>query len=175
MLQHGGADSWSLQTLPDPGDQLQCGGLHLQQQQQRVPLLFPDNRREQTIQVKALIVKFRSLWQLIIVAFETILNKPTLYSRHAYLAALQKFEWKKVASLTQDGSKYSRYMSSLQDTWKKDKAGINFILNRKFPRDTKDMSMVSDIQYKSQFSFTTLFCQISPEFGRKSISRNGTI
>lgn len=108
-------------------------------------------------------------------AFETILNKPTFYSRHAYLAALQKFEWKKVASLTQDGSKYSRYMSSLQDTWKKDKAGINFILNRKFPRDTKDMSMVSDSQYTSQFSFTTLFCQISPEFGRKSISRNGTI
>ena len=80
-------------------------------------------------------------------------NKPTFYSRHAYLAALQKFEWKKVASLTQDGSKYSRYMSSLQDTWKKDKAGISFILNRKFPRDTKDMSMVSGKQYES---FTTL-------------------
>ena len=108
-------------------------------------------------------------------AFETILNKPTFYSRHAYLAALQKFEWKKVASLTQDGSKYSRYMSSLQDTWKKDKAGISFILNRKFPRDTKDMSMVkatiSILCCTSQFSFTTLFCEISPEFGRKSIAK----
>ena len=87
--------------------------------------------------------KFRSLWQLITVAFETIPNKPTFHSRHAYLAALQKFEWKKVASLTQDGSRYSRYMSSLQDTWKKDKTGISFILNRKFPRDTRDMSMVT--------------------------------
>ena len=97
-------------------------------------------------------------------------NKPTFYSRHAYLAALQKFEWKKVASLTQDGSKYSRYMSSLQDTWKKDKAGISFILNRKFPRDTKDMSMVSGKQYESIF-FHNFVGEISLEFGRKSISK----
>ena len=92
----------------------------------------------------------------------------TFYSRHAYLAALQKFEWKKVASLTQDGSKYSRYMSSLQDTWKKDKTGISFILNRKFPRDTKDMSMVS---FLSQ-----LFFDKSPRNSVvKVFARNGTI
>ena len=48
-----------------------------------------------------------------------------------------------MASLTQDGSKYSHYMSSLQDQWKMDKTGIDFVLNRKFPRDTKDMSLVS--------------------------------
>ena len=64
-------------------------------------------------------------------------------SRHAYLAAMKKFEWRKVAALTQDGSKYSHYMSSLQDQWKMDETGIDFVLNRKFPRDTKDMSLVS--------------------------------
>ena len=78
-----------------------------------------------------------------------------------------------MASLTQDGSKYSHYMSSLQvqystaqhrvqyntiqystvqysfymsslqDSWKMDDTGIDFVLNRKFPRDTKDMSLVS--------------------------------
>ena len=61
------------------------------------------------------------------------------------MAALKKFEWRKVASLTQDGSKYSHYMSSLQDEWKRNGTGIDFILNRKFPRDTKDMSLVNFI------------------------------
>ena len=109
-------------------------------------------------------------------AFETILNKPTFYSRHAYLAALQKFEWKKVASLTQDGSKYSRYMSSLQDTWKKDKAGISFILNRKFPRDTKDMSMVK-VYCAVQVNFRLELCFVkSPRnLVVKVLPRNGTI
>ena len=37
----------------------------------------------------------------------------------------------------------SFYMSSLQDSWKMDDTGIDFVLNRKFPRDTKDMSLVS--------------------------------
>ena len=38
---------------------------------------------------------------------------------------------------------YSFSMSSLQDSWKMDDTGIDFVLNRKFPRDTKDMSLVS--------------------------------
>jgi len=59
--------------------------------------------------------------------------------KHAYLAALKKFGWKKVAALTQDGSKYSHYMSSLQDVFQEN--GIDFVLNRKFPRDTMDMSL----------------------------------
>ena len=61
--------------------------------------------------------------------------------RHAYLAVMKKFDWKRVASLTQDGSKYSHYMSSLQDVLQQ--SGIDFVINRKFPRDTKDMSLVS--------------------------------
>ena len=60
--------------------------------------------------------------------------------RHAYLAAMKKFDWRKVASLTQDGSKYSHYMSSLQDVLQEN--GIEFIINRKFPWDTLDMSLV---------------------------------
>merc|ERR1711892_1530662 len=59
--------------------------------------------------------------------------------KHANLAALKKFGWKKVAALTQDGSKYSHYMSSLQDVFQEN--GIDFVLNRKFPRDTTDMSL----------------------------------
>ena len=61
-------------------------------------------------------------------------------ARHAYLATMKKFEWHKVASLTQDGSKYSHYMSSLQDVLQEN--GIDFVINRKYQRDTVDMSLV---------------------------------
>ena len=60
--------------------------------------------------------------------------------RPAYLATLRKFGWNAVASLTQDGSKYSNYMSSLQDVLQQH--GIEFLVNRKFPPDTRDMSLV---------------------------------
>ena len=53
---------------------------------------------------------------------------------------MKKFEWHKVASLTQDGSKYSHYMSSLQDVLQEN--GIDFVINRKYQRDTVDMSLV---------------------------------
>ena len=64
----------------------------------------------------------------------------TVLARHAYLATMKKFEWHKVASLTQDGSKYSHYMSSLQDVLQEN--GIDFVINRKYQRDTVDMSLV---------------------------------
>ena len=76
------------------------------------------------------------------------------HGRHAYLAALKKFGWKKVAALTQDGSKYSHYMSSLQDVFQEN--GIDFVLNRKFPRDTMDMSLVI-ISHHNQKLFKNIF------------------
>ena len=44
-----------------------------------------------------------------------------------------------MASLTQDGHRYSEYISSLQDTLQKN--SILFISNRKFQRETTEMSM----------------------------------
>ena len=46
-----------------------------------------------------------------------------------------------MAALTQDGQKYSDYMSSLQDEFQNN--GIEFVMNRKFPKEATDMSMVS--------------------------------
>ena len=62
------------------------------------------------------------------------------HARHAYIATLQKLGWSKVAALTQDGQKYSDYMSSLQDEFQNN--GIEFVMNRKFPKEATDMSMV---------------------------------
>ena len=61
-------------------------------------------------------------------------------SRHAYIATLKKLGWSKVAALTQDGQKYSDYMSLMQDEFQNN--GIEFIMNRKFPKEATDMSMV---------------------------------
>ena len=49
--------------------------------------------------------------------------------------------WRKVAALTQDGAKYSDYMSTLQDEMEKN-GEMEFIMNRKFPKDTNNMQMV---------------------------------
>ena len=63
-------------------------------------------------------------------------------SRHAYIATLKKLSWSKVAALTQDGQKYSDYMSLMQDEFQNN--GIEFIMNRKFPKEATDMSMVGN-------------------------------
>ena len=64
--------------------------------------------------------------------------------RYAYLRVLKKIGWSHVASLTQDGHRYSEYISSLQDTLQKN--SILFISNRKFQRETTEMSMVRGCQ-----------------------------
>ena len=63
-----------------------------------------------------------------------------VYSRHAYIATFRKLGWSKVAALTQDGAKYSDYMSILQDEFQNNQ--IEFVMNRKFPKEATDMSMV---------------------------------
>merc|ERR1719308_747695 len=59
--------------------------------------------------------------------------------KHAYVLALQRLGWRKVGALTQDGAKYSDYMSTLQDEFKNNK--MEFIMNRKFPKEAVDMKM----------------------------------
>ena len=46
-----------------------------------------------------------------------------------------------MAALTQEGAKYSDFMSYLQDEFQNN--NIQFIINRKFPKDSTDMSMVN--------------------------------
>jgi len=66
----------------------------------------------------------------------------TLTFRYAYLEILRKFGWSRAASLTMDGHKYSEYISHLQDHLQQN--GVEFIMNRKFPKESADMSMVSE-------------------------------
>nr|XP_023022017.1 receptor-type guanylate cyclase gcy-18-like [Leptinotarsa decemlineata] len=59
--------------------------------------------------------------------------------KHVYLALFQRFGWKRVAALTEDGQKYTEYISLMSDDLEKD--GIKFIANKKFPRDKSSEDM----------------------------------
>ncbi|XP_011298958.1 uncharacterized protein [Fopius arisanus] len=59
--------------------------------------------------------------------------------RYVYLQLLKSFGWKRVAALTEDGQKYTEYISYMQDLLR-DK-GIDFIANIKFPRERENNQM----------------------------------
>lgn len=63
--------------------------------------------------------------------------------KHVYIYLFEKFNWKRVAALTEDGQKYTEYISLMQDDF--ESHNIKFIANKKFPREKKseDMKMVS--------------------------------
>ena len=64
---------------------------------------------------------------------------------YVYLEVLKKLGWSKVGSLTQNGHKYSEYISQLQDFLIP--KGIDFVMNRKFQENSPDMSMVRNIAH----------------------------
>ncbi|XP_076631100.1 uncharacterized protein LOC143346666 [Colletes latitarsis] len=58
--------------------------------------------------------------------------------KHVYLQLLKKLGWRRVASLTEDGQKYTEYISYMQDMLRDN--GIVFVANAKFPKErTADM------------------------------------
>ncbi|XP_066143378.1 uncharacterized protein [Euwallacea fornicatus] len=73
-----------------------------------------------------------------------------MHYRHVYQALFQKFGWKRVAALTEDGQKYTEYISLMQDDLEKS-GGITFIANKKFPRERESDTMtryLEDLQAK---------------------------
>ncbi|XP_014611297.1 PREDICTED: receptor-type guanylate cyclase gcy-4-like isoform X1 [Polistes canadensis] len=53
--------------------------------------------------------------------------------KYVYLYLLQQLGWHRVASLTEDGQKYTEYISYMQDMLRDN--GITFVANAKFPRE----------------------------------------
>ncbi|KAK9510835.1 hypothetical protein O3M35_005535 [Rhynocoris fuscipes] len=67
--------------------------------------------------------------------------------KYVYLELFKALNWKRVASLTEDGTKYTEYLSVTQDLLQKN--SITFVANRKFPQDwPKDSTMK---QYLEEF------------------------
>lgn len=67
--------------------------------------------------------------------------------QYVYLQLFKKLGWKRVAALTEDGQKYTEYISHMQEMLGEN--DITFIANTKFPRerDTFQMSRVSFFLY----------------------------
>ncbi|KAF2904495.1 hypothetical protein ILUMI_01678, partial [Ignelater luminosus] len=53
--------------------------------------------------------------------------------KHVYLQMFRQLGWKRVAALTEDGQKYTEYISHMEGLLVKE--GISFIANTKFPRE----------------------------------------
>ncbi|XP_057666874.1 uncharacterized protein LOC130900347 [Diorhabda carinulata] len=73
-----------------------------------------------------------------------------LHYKYAYLALFKQFGWKRVAALTEDGQKYTEYISLMSDDFPKN--GIAFIANKKFPRgrNAEDMrTYLTDLKKQS--------------------------
>nr|CAD7396592.1 unnamed protein product [Timema poppensis] len=64
-------------------------------------------------------------------------------ARDVYLRLLQKMNWKQVSALTEDGQKYTEYISHLQDLLKKNNIELT---NRKFPRERAGVSMTQYLE-----------------------------
>ncbi|XP_008543958.2 uncharacterized protein LOC103568771 [Microplitis demolitor] len=64
--------------------------------------------------------------------------------RHAYLQLFQRFGWKRIAALTEDGQKYTEYISYMQELLREN--GINFIANVKFPREREGHQMTEYLE-----------------------------
>ena len=74
--------------------------------------------------------------------------------RFAYIKTLDALGWSKVAALTQDGQKYSDYMSTLQVEFQNN--DIEFVMNRKFPKEATDMSMVGRYKHTLESKACTI-------------------
>lgn len=71
--------------------------------------------------------------------------------KNVYLYLFKYFGWKRVAALTEDGQKYTEYISLMQDDLEKN--NIKFIANKKFPRERETEAM-------TRVSRRKVFCNI---------------
>lgn len=65
---------------------------------------------------------------------------------HVYIQLLQQMKWKRVAALTEDGQRYTEYISHMESSLKKH--DIELIANKKFPPNP-----TPDDIYKVKFFF----------------------
>ncbi|XP_014251648.1 receptor-type guanylate cyclase gcy-19-like [Cimex lectularius] len=63
-------------------------------------------------------------------------NKQYMY---VYLKLLSRLQWKRLASLTEDGTRYTEYVSMTENLLQSE--GISFVVNRKFPQDWDTSTM----------------------------------
>ncbi|XP_043507447.1 uncharacterized protein LOC122527382 isoform X1 [Frieseomelitta varia] len=85
--------------------------------------------------------------------------------KHVYLQLLQKLGWKRVASLTEDGQKYTEYISYMQDILRDN--GIVFVANAKFPREREPTVMTKYLQDLKQKKAKIIIADVYDQVARQ--------
>lgn len=85
--------------------------------------------------------------------------------KHVYLQLLKRFGWKRVASLAEDGQKYTEYISYMQDMLRDN--GIVFVANVKFPREREAVVMTKYLQDLKQKKAKIIIADIYDQVARQ--------
>ncbi|XP_017886547.1 uncharacterized protein LOC108628852 [Ceratina calcarata] len=85
--------------------------------------------------------------------------------RHVYLQLLKKLGWTRVASLAEDGQKYTEYISYMQDMFRDN--GIVFVANAKFPKEREADAMTKYLQDLKQKKAKIIIADIYDQVARQ--------
>lgn len=58
-----------------------------------------------------------------------------------YLKLFNTLNWNRIGTLTEDGQKYSEYISDMDTSFKED--GVKLLVNKKFPRSMPENSIIA--------------------------------
>ncbi|XP_073988410.1 uncharacterized protein isoform X2 [Rhodnius prolixus] len=85
--------------------------------------------------------------------------------KYVYLELFKELNWKRVASLTEDGTKYTEYISLTQDLLQQN--DITFVANRKFPQDWgKDSAMRQYLEEFKDIDARIIIADVNDEAAR---------
>jgi hypothetical protein len=77
--------------------------------------------------------------------------------KYVYMQLLQKLNWHRVAAFSEDGLKYTEYISYMQEMLREN--GITFVANIKFPREWQPEVLTKVIFISMTFNHYNLFCK----------------
>ncbi|XP_011630756.1 uncharacterized LOC105422894 isoform X1 [Pogonomyrmex barbatus] len=85
--------------------------------------------------------------------------------KHVYVQLFQRLGWHRVASLTEDGQKYTEYISYMQDMLRDN--SIDFVANVKFPREREADVMTKYLQNLKEKRARIIIADIYGEVARQ--------
>lgn len=85
--------------------------------------------------------------------------------KYVYFTLFKKFQWKRVAALTEDGQKYTEYISYMQDILRDN--DINLIGNIKFPRERELDVMTKYLQELKEKRARIIIADVNDQVARQ--------
>ncbi|XP_076270946.1 uncharacterized protein LOC143202875 isoform X1 [Rhynchophorus ferrugineus] len=87
------------------------------------------------------------------------------YYKHVYMELFKQFKWNRVAALTEDGQKYTEYISLMQDDLELN--GISFVANKKFPRERETEPMTRYLEDLREKRARIIIADVVDEIARQ--------